>query len=49
MLLKQIIAAVIIPILLLFSVTICGAISEEKIVSSAEEIVAIWKKILMKN
>jgi len=46
MLLKRIIAAVIISILLLFSVTICGAIAEEKIVSSAEEIVTFWEDLL---
>ena len=49
MLLKRIIAAVIISILLLVSATICGAISEEKIVSSAEEIVALWENIRSSN
>ena len=49
MFLKRIIAAIIISILLLFSVTIWGAISEEKIVSSAEEIVALWENILSNN
>ncbi len=49
MLLKRIIATVIISILLLSSGTICGAISEEKIVSSAEEIVAFWRNLLSNN
>lgn len=49
MLLKRLIAAFIISILLLFSVTICGAISDEKIVSSAEEIVTLWENILSNN
>ena len=49
MLLKRIIATVIISILLLPSGTICGAISEEKIVSSAEEIVAFWRNLLSNN
>jgi hypothetical protein len=49
MLLKRIIATVIISILLLSSGTICGAIYEEKIVSSAEEIVAFWENLLSSN
>lgn len=49
MLLKRIIAAALVSILLLFNVTICGAISEEKIVSSAEEIVAFWENLLSNN
>ncbi len=49
MLLKRIIATVIISILLLSSGTICGAISEKKIVSSAEEIVAFWRNLLSNN
>jgi hypothetical protein len=49
MLLKRIIATVIISILLLYSGTICGAIYEERIVSSAEEIVAFWENLLSNN
>lgn len=49
MILKRINAAVIISILLLSSVTICSAISEDKIVSSAEEIVAFWENLLSNN
>ena len=46
MVIKQTTAAVSISILLLFQVTICGANSEEKIISSAEEIVSFWKNSL---
>ena len=49
MLLKRIISAVIISILALFSVPICGAISEEKIVSSAEDVEAFWEDLLASN
>ena len=49
MLLKRIIATVIISILLLSKGAICGAISEEKIVSSAEGIVAFWRNLLSNN
>ena len=49
MLLRRINAAAIIFTLLLYSVTICGAISEEKIVTSAEEIVTFWKNLLSNN
>ena len=49
MILKRIIDAVIILILLLSSVTICDAISEKKIVSSAKEIVAFWENLLSNN
>ena len=49
MILKRIIDAVIILILLLFNITTCGAISEEKIVSSAKEIVTLWENILSNN
>jgi hypothetical protein len=46
MLIKQATAVVSISILLLIQVTICGANSEEKIISSAEEIVSFWENSL---
>ena len=46
MVMKLITVPVIISILLLFNSTISGANSEEKIISSAEEIVALWKNLL---
>ena len=46
MAIKKITAAVSISILLLFQATICSANSEEKIISSAEEIVSFWKDSL---
>jgi len=49
MLLKRVVAAVIIFIILLSHATICGAISEEKIVSSAKEIALFWENLLSGN
>ena len=46
---RRIIDSMLILIFLISSVTICGAISEEKIVSSAKEIVALWENILANN
>ncbi len=49
MILGRKIDSIFILIFLILSVTICGAISEEKIVSSAKEIVALWENILSNN
>ncbi len=46
MVMKWITASVIISILLLFNLAICGANSEEKFISAAEEIAAIWEDLL---
>ena len=46
MVMKLITAPVIISILFLFNLAISGANSEDKIISSAEEIAALWKNLL---
>ena len=49
MVMKWITAPVIISILLVFNLAICRANSEEKIISSAEEIAALWENLLSKK
>ena len=49
MVMKWITAPVIISILFVFNLAICRANSEEKIISSAEEIAALWENLLSKK